>query len=236
MRIRRGARDEERKSGAARLRAAEAEVSEAEHLVARYEPLVANEEVSRAGFDEVVRRREVARARREEAQAQVELLAKGPLPEEERRAEAELETAQRKVDLAMMQLDRCVVRSPADGVVIRQEAKNGEPYSTFTPHPLFEIANLATRRIRAEVDQRDIGKVFVGQKVRVLVPDDEPHNYPGTVLETSRRMGKKRVLRDDPAEPRDRDVMEVQIGIHEPGPALPIGLRVTVVFESSVAQ
>lgn len=61
--------------------------------------------------------------------------------------------------------------SPIDGTVLRVFARAGESFSTVTPRPLFTVADASGRRVKAEVDERDLGRLVVGQ-VAALKPTD----------------------------------------------------------------
>jgi hypothetical protein len=108
--------------------------------------------------------------------------------------------------------------------------KAGESFSTLTPRPLFTMADLSVRRIRAEVDERDVSKVRVGQKV--LISSDALQNQllQGVVGRISDTMGRKRILTGDPSEKADRDVLEAMIDL-DAAVKLPVGMRVTVQFQ-----
>ncbi len=74
---------------------------------------------------------------------------------------------------------RVVVRSPASGFVIRKMVQQG---STVTPgQMLFEVADLAEVWIEADVYERDLSLVKVGQEIEATVDAYPNEKFKGTV-------------------------------------------------------
>jgi multidrug resistance efflux pump len=114
--------------------------------------------------------------------------------------------------------------------VLRVEIHAGETVSSLVPRPLFLLADTSRLRVRAEVDERDIGRVHVGQPVQVTADALGPAVLTGKVVRLSPLMGRRTVVSGDPAEKTDRDTLEVLAEL-DPAPVSPaIGLRVTVRF------
>jgi len=123
--------------------------------------------------------------------------------------------------------------APIAGTVLRVYARAGESFSTVTPRPLFALADASGRRVKAEVDERDLGKVVIGQKVILQTDGLGGKKFTGTVASISSVMGRKSVYTGDPSDKLDRDVLEVEIDLTGDPRSLPIGLRVTVQFLSN---
>jgi len=189
-------------------------------------------QVARAAYDQVVRDLGVAEADFEAAQRTEQLLAAPPLPEDKGRADAEVLAAEGHVQEARERIKKCSIVAPLNGTVLRIYARAGESFSTVTPRPLFSLADASGRRIKAEVDERDLGKLAVGQNVIILADGFECRKITGSVATVSAMMGRKSIFSSDPAEKADRDVVEAVIDLHGEGLTLPIGLRVTVQFLS----
>ncbi len=117
--------------------------------------------------------------------------------------------------------------------MLRVYARPGEPFSTVTPRSLFTLANASGRRVRAEIDERDIYKVSLGQPVAVEAEALEGKWLTGFVERISVMMGRKTILTGDPADKSDRDILEAVIRLENDPTPLPIGLRVTVRFLAS---
>lgn len=108
------------------------------------------------------------------------LLKSGAVPEDQVRAAREnMASAQRSLELAELgvsqaaltletaqeELAATVVRAPFDGVVLSTDLNPGDLVSRGAL--LLTFADLSRVRLRAEVDEFDIGKVEVGQSVSI---------------------------------------------------------------------
>jgi RND family efflux transporter MFP subunit len=94
-------------------------------------------------------------------------------------AESKLKAAKEDVALSALearqieaQIDRRIIRSPVDGVVIRLTRQQGEFLSPADP-VLATIANLDTLRVKFHVPTRQAKQYAVGQTVDIFFPDDE---------------------------------------------------------------
>ena len=102
----------------------------------------------------------------------------------------------------------------------------------YNPRPIFSLAQTDRYRVRAEVDENDVGRVLIGQRVWIAIEASSVKRFWGTVVKLGSAMGRRHILTSDPADKSDRDVLEVIIEIDE-NQVLPIGLRVAVMFERS---
>ena len=132
--------------------------------------------------------------------------------------------------MAQDKLSKCVVRAPSTGSVLRVLLREGESFGLLAARPLFTMADVSSRRVRAEVDENDIASVHVGQKLLVSADAFGGRVFSGVVTELANVMGRKSVVTGDPAQKADRDILEVTADLDQPSNALPIGLRVTVQF------
>jgi RND family efflux transporter MFP subunit len=92
------------------------------------------------------------------------------------RTRADLDAALAAVKRARSQRDYMALTAPADGLIIRRDGERGQ----FIPagQAVFFLSCCAPLRVTAEVDEEDISRVHVGQKV-VLRADA----LPGDVLD-----------------------------------------------------
>jgi HlyD family secretion protein len=123
---------------------------------------------------------------------------------------------------------KCTVSSPMNGTVIRVWLRPGESFSTISPRPLLQLADLSLLRVRAEVDERDVLKVRAGQKALVFPEGKREQAVTGSVVSLYRSLGRKHVANDDPAERTDREVLEMLVGLDTRPAGWPLGLRVVV--------
>ncbi len=102
-------------------------------------------------------------------------------PAELDRTRTELDAAQAALKRAQAQLDYNLLVAPAAGTVLRRDGEVGQ----FIPagQPVFMLSCCAPLRVSAEVDEEDIVRVAVGQKV-VLRGDALPDRvFDGKVAE-----------------------------------------------------
>jgi HlyD family secretion protein len=226
----RGRRTEERHIAAEQSTAAEADLREVRTRRARLQMLLEKDEIPRIQFDEVERQLAAAQARYEQAKSQKELANAAPLPEELAKMDNEIAAAGEHLRSVTEQVAKCAIRAPAAGTVLRVGIHAGETVSTLVPRPLFLLADTSRLRVRAEVDEADIGRVRAGQRVRVTADALGTSVLTGTVERLAPVMGRRTVLSGDPAQKADRDTLEVVAEL-DPAPVSPaIGLRVTVRF------
>jgi len=229
-RLLRGSRPEEREEAAQRTRAARAEVEHTSAELNRATQLSEAQAISKASFDQARRNYEVAEAQLKEAARNEELVNAGPTTEDAAKADADLRAAVDRIRLAEQKAGKCTVVAPVNGTILRVDLRAGESFSTVAPHPLFTIADLSGRRVRAEVDERDIGKIHVGQNA-ILTSEAFPNkHFNGKLSRIASIMGRKSVITGDPADKSDRDVLEAIVDLQPSADALPMGLRVTVQF------
>lgn len=229
-RVLRGSRQEDRERAEAEVVAAEAVVAQAEAQHQRSARLFAQGILSAAERDEVRRNLEVSQAQREAARKRADLVKAPALPEEAAKADADVRAAEDRVRVLQQMIEKCLVRAPVSGTVLRTLLRPGESFSTFVPRPILSLADTSRLRVRAEVDERDVARVFAGQRVMVRGDGWDEAGVPGRVGRLGAEMGRKTVRSGDPAEKSDRDVLEVLVDLDRQDPRLVMGLRVTAVF------
>jgi HlyD family secretion protein len=129
---------------------------------------------------------------------------------------------------ANYQVELHVIRAPTDGTIVRRYANPGSGASTFSVTAMFQLQPSAQRIVRAEVEERSITLVKVGQKVEIVPEADQQKAYPGEVLRIAGVMGSRKLRSDDPSERTDERVVEVVVAA-DSAPVL-VGQRVLVKF------
>ena len=136
--------------------------------------------------------------------------------------------ARAQLEEANFQVELHVIRAPADGTIVRRYANPGSGASTFSVTAMFQLQPAAQRIVRAEVEERSINAVKVGQKVEIVPESDQQAKYPGEVIRIAAVMGSRKLRSDDPSERADERVVEVVVNA-EAAPVL-VGQRVLVKF------
>ena len=229
-RLLRGSRDEERLAAEQRTAAAKAVLGQSTLTLRRTKELVQGGVMARSVLDEAQRDFDVAEARLREAVRQEELVKAPPMQEDVAKSEADIQVAERHVTSLEQQISKCTVKAPISGTVLRVLLRPGESFSTITPKPLLTLADLTGRRVRAEVDEKDVAKVSVGQKVFVTSEGQSSQRFTGHVTRLASTMGRRKTASGDPSEKSDRDILEALVEFDQPANSLPLGLRVVVQF------
>lgn len=126
---------------------------------------------------------ETARAARDAAAAATEA------------GQATVDSAQSRVKLAEYRLDRSVITSPIDGVVLDRQVDVGQTIAATLQSPvMFILAEDLTRmELLADVSEADIGYLTPGQSARFTVNAYRDRTFPGTVMQIR---NQPRTIRD----------------------------------------
>lgn len=191
---------------------------------------VAARREGRVSIEDVAKAREALAAARDKLEQdranlrKVQATAGMPLPT---RLESGLILARSELSLAEAAVERTRVRAPATGSVLQILAKVGE---TATPSPeniLVHFGDLSALRVRAELEERDVAKVRVGQKVVVRSDAFPEREFEGKVGAIAQSLGPPRLPNKGPRRPNDVDVLEVLVDLDGLPPLL-AGMRVDV--------
>ena len=200
-----GSRPEELSAAEAVLRRAKAEAERARLDAERYEGLYKKEIVSAQQYDAARTAYETALARQREAEEQYKLVKEGPRKEQieqaraawlqaqERfvlvkkgprqetieQARARLQQAKEGLAVAETRLGYATLTSPLAGVVLSKNVEPGEFVAAGTP--IVTVGDLENVWLRAYINETDLGRVKVGQRVRVATDTYPDKRYEGRV-------------------------------------------------------
>jgi HlyD family secretion protein len=234
LRVRTGARPDERREVTAAVAQAEAVLAQATVEATRRAGLAADGVIAREESDRAARDRAVAAARLQEVQARRTLVHDGPRAEDHAQAAAAVAVAAAALREAEARLAKTDIRSPIDGVVLRRDARTGESVSPDRQAvALFTVADVSRLRVRVEVDETDVGRVAAGAPGWVSASAFGDRRFPGHVIRVGQSLGRKQLFTEEPRERVDTKVLEVLLEL-EPGARLPIGLRVDATIETPV--
>ncbi len=149
----------------------------------------------------------------------------GSRREDIRLARAQLVAAEARRDQARGARERLIVRAPIAGEILQLKFRAGEYYQPGS-EPLAVLGDTSRLTVRMDVDERDVGRVALGAAVTVRANAFPGRELAGHVVELGRRMGRKNVRTDEPAERNDTKILEVVISIDDPS-GLVVGQRVT---------
>lgn len=128
-------------------------------------------------------------------------------PEDVAVAEAEVLKAEAGLARAQAELDAARIVAPIAGRILKIHARPGERIGEVG---LVEIGDTAAMQAVAEVYERDVLRVRIGQRARVKI-QSLPEELPGEVVQIGWKVGRRVVLDNDPIKDTDARVVEVRI-------------------------
>ncbi len=107
-------------------------------------------------------------------------------PQEQRLAVAESEVEAAKADLSKAQwrLNNTIIVSPVTGTVLKKNVEEGNivnPGAFNGSFSICDLADLADLEIELDIQERDISRIFVGQKCVIRSEAFQDHPYDGYV-------------------------------------------------------
>jgi multidrug resistance efflux pump len=176
-------------------------------------------------LDRARRQAEADEAAAHAAEARSAAVIAGSRREDIQLARAQAAAARGRLDQAKAVLDRLTVRAPIAGEILQSKYRAGE-YAQPGGDALIVMGDTSKLTARVDVDERDVGKVFVGAKVIVRADAYPGKDFTGRVRELGRHMGRKNVRTDDPAQRNDTKILEMVVTLDAPA-GLVVGQRVT---------
>jgi HlyD family secretion protein len=143
------------------------------------------------------------------------------------RPEVALTAARADLSAADAALERTRIRAVTPGTALQVNAKAGETATPSSEQVLIVVGDLSSLRVRAEIEERDIGKLRVGQAA-IMRSDAFPgKDFDGKIATLGQALGPSRIGQRGPRKPTDVDMLEIMIDLVGQPPLLP-GMRVDV--------
>ena len=139
--------------------------------------------VSATEFDQARSNYLGARRRIERLTVLLDMLKEGPRKERIEVARAAVMQAEASLAKSQWRLDNCTIRAPISGTILKKNAEEGNlvnPVAFNGSFSVCDIADLSDLEIDLNIQERDISKVFVGQRCEVK-PEAFPKRYQATV-------------------------------------------------------
>ncbi len=227
--VRAGPRAEVRDEARARHAATIADLADADDQHQRAQALLAGGWISPRRIEQLVAARDAARARRDAAAASLAAIEAGARPQEIAAAAAAASAAGAQARQSAAEAERCAIRAPIAGTVLRILRREGEFSGAGSGSPLIAIADLSQLMVRAEVLDRDAAAIRPGMVADVWL-DEQPGRWRGRVVDGALLVGRRTSRSLDPADRFDRDVREVRVRMDGTGLPPIVALRVNVGF------
>jgi multidrug resistance efflux pump len=171
----------------------------------------------------------LAQARTDAAKKRWDLSEAGPRPEDLLKAEAMVRETEASLNAARATLAKTLLVSPIDGVVIYRYREPGETAMTDPPTPILSVGDRSELRVRVDVDEIDIGRLWLGQRVYVTAPAYGNKRFPGRVIHIEPTLGRKNFRTARPTERVDTKIQEAVVALDK-ADEVPVELQMIVWF------
>jgi HlyD family secretion protein len=145
-------------------------------------------------------------------------------------ADGQVNVARAEAAAAAAAIDRLTIRAPIAGTVLQLNAKPGELAGPANAQPLAVIGDTSALRVRAELDERDLGKIKIGQPVLVRADAFRGREFAGKVSFVAPLVEHARISARGQRNMTDVDVVEVLVDLTQPDP-LAVGMKVDAYFQ-----
>lgn len=222
-----GARQTEIESAKQNAFAAEARYENSRKRLERANRLFANNAISSQELDDFRGDFEANRALLSAAINRYETIKADPRQADLLAADAAIASAEAELKMASIDLARCQVLSPCDGVVLDVAVNPGEWISPEMPEPALELVGTEQLRVVADVDERDALLIQTGQTCQITADAMPGKSLVGVVSEVEPRMEPKKIYGGWAGERTETHARRVWIDLGD-ATNLPIGLPVEV--------
>lgn len=220
-----GTRKEEIAQAKANLESAKAESVKAAIQYQRRKTLLPLDSVSREDVDQAKAAAEMAQARVEVTQNAYQLAVIGPRAEDIAQAQAQLRSYESQLALLRQQVADAELHAPFDAVVQSRLMEPGEMASPAKP--VFSLATIGTKWVRAYIQETKLGLVRNGDKAEIRVdsmPDQVLQGWVGFISPVA-EFTPKTVQTEDL---RTNLVYEIRIYVKDVDNVLRLGMPATV--------
>lgn len=164
----------------ARVKQTEADLKRLETDLNRQKQLFSDDVISAREYESSESAYQVVLEKYHEASRYLDLLVKGTRQEKIDQASARYQEAQKGLLIAQTRLADTTLYSPLSGTVIAKNSEPGEYVSAGTP--IVTIADIYFVWLRGYINETDLGKVKLGQKVLVKTDSFANKTYEGTIV------------------------------------------------------
>jgi HlyD family secretion protein len=151
------------------------------------------------------------------------------------REEASLAAARAEVAVVSTAIEHMRLRAPADASVLELHAKIGEMANPSGEVPLLVLGDTVHLQVRAEVEERDVRKIYAGQAAIVKSDAFPARSFEARVAVMARSLGTPQLSARGQRKQTDVDVLEVVLDLDDDVPLLP-GMRTDVLFKEAEAM
>ena len=232
VRMHHGSRPQEIAEARANVASTEADAVNARQHYERLKTLAANEVVSREDLDNAKAALDEDEAKLDVNQKLLELAVAGPRQEDIAQAEAELRADEAQAAFLRAQLADATLIAPTEAIVRTRLMEPGEMASP--QRPVFSLAVINPKWIRAYVAEADLGKLRMGMPASIAIDSFPGHRFKGWVgfVSPVAEFTPKNV---ETEELRTSLVYEVRVFVKDPEDDLHLGSPATVYLATNGA-
>lgn len=179
-----GNRPDEKAQSRAELSEAETNLAQAAREYQRKKDLMERKIVSIEDFEATESQYRALAQRVDRLAASNRLMDEGARTERKRMAKAQVQQIEAELRRAKWRLDNCVITAPISGTILKKNAELGNLVNSIAFNGSFslcDIADLSKLEVELSIQERDISRVFKGQKCRVRAEAYPKRVYDGVV-------------------------------------------------------
>jgi HlyD family secretion protein len=220
-----GSRPEEIAQARARVRAAQATLTDTRNTFRRMDALSKKQFVSQQIRDNAEAAYQAAQAELDSANEALTLAIKGPREEDIATARRELKAKEAALDFARIELADTRLYAPASGTIRERILEPGD--MAFPQSPIYTLALDQPVWVRVYVGETDLGKIAPGMKAIVRTDSFPDKTYEGWIgyISPTAEFTPKQV---ETAELRTRLVYQVRVYVCQDKNELRLGMPATV--------
>lgn len=147
-------------------------------------------------------------------------------------SQASVEAAKANVANLETEIERCLVRAPVDGQILKIDVRPGEYVNAAAAKALILLGDLDRLRIRADIDEQDISRFQRSGRARATVRGSAVQRLNLTFVRVEPYVIPKKAFTGDNTERIDTRVLQVLYEIDDQQPDVYVGQQVDVSIES----
>ena len=221
-------RPEEIPAAQARVKAAEANALRLLDQYQRAQKLLASRSIGAEEHNILQRQYEEAVHQREQAVADLQLLTAGAWEPDKAIARAAIEQAESQITQTQTEIERALVRAPVAGRVLQVNVRPGEYVGTTPGQALVVLGDIASLRVRVDIDEADIPRVRQGMSASAFPRGGPRQEVPLRFVRVEPLVTAKRSLTGDNTERVDTRVLKLIYEVAGTDQALYVGQQLDV--------
>jgi HlyD family secretion protein len=232
-RLESGTRRQEIEQARAEVEAARVKARNSRLNFERTEKTVGTGATSEQAVDDARAQADVDEAQLKVKEKALSLALEGPRKEDIAAAKKTLESLKASLLLLEIRLADMALTAPAAGVIQNRILEPGD--MADASRPVFTLALIDPKWVRAYVTEPDLGLIALGMKAKILSDSFPDHTFEGWIgfISPVAEFTPKTV---ETTDLRTKLVYEVRVYVHDPKDQLRLGMPVTVTVERTASE